>query len=125
MGYGDEAVYEKVKGAKVISVEGPSLRFEDGRELEFGLEGDCCSSSTFTDEDQFKELVGATIQSIEERDGASDLAGRDYSVDYAECRSWHFLVFVTSKGHVTIDWHNDSNGYYDGWVIPNLTGEKV
>lgn len=29
---------------------------------------------------------------------------------------WAFLVFETDRGHATIDWRNDSNGYYSGNV---------
>lgn len=33
-----------------------------------------------------------------------------------DCDTWHFLVFTTDKGHVTLDWRNRSNGYYDGAI---------
>jgi hypothetical protein len=84
----------------------------------FHLTGDCCSSSHFTDIGQFDELIGATILEVDERIGESrpnlesDLRAR--SDEYHDVLSWHFLVFATNKGHVTVDWHNDSNGYYDG-----------
>lgn len=36
---------------------------------------------------------------------------------------WYFLVFFTSGGHVTIDWRNDSNGYYAGTICLSVKGE--
>lgn len=121
--YGNEKVYAKVIGLTVDNVKDATLYLSDGARLEISLDGECCSMSEFTDMDQFKELIGAKIQKIEERDGTSDLVGRVYpddDDDDAECRSWHFLVFETDKGHVTVDWHNDSNGCYDGEVCLNL-----
>ena len=87
------------------------LVFDNGQRVSADLHGDCCSSSSFTDAKQFDELVGARIRSVEEREGGE--VGRG---EWDDVRKSHFLVFVTDKGHVTIDWHNDSNGYYDGWV---------
>lgn len=125
---GDEKIYEAVKGAKIASVtktsnEDVRLALDDGRALRLWLDGDCCSSSYYTDTTQFDELIGATIQSVEERDGESH-AGLDAEAAKTDkdrdAVSWHFLVFATDKGHVTIDWRNDSNGYYDGDVHPEI-----
>lgn len=115
-----------IVGATVLSVEADedwaSLKFADGRVLRFRLEGDCCSSSYFTaPKEQFGELVGARIHEIEERqqfpDDKNDI--EKYPQEGGDI-SWHFLVFTTDKGHVTIDWRNDSNGYYDGSIHPEL-----
>lgn len=130
--YGTSEIYAKAVGAKVKSVAtvedmtGAHLLLEDGRTLTLDLYGDCCSHSFFTDGDQFNELVGSTIWAIDERDGMSDPTIGDVKTvldenDNAESISWHFLVFTTDKGHVTLDWRNDSNGYYDGEVHPSIT----
>lgn len=132
MGWNDKEIYDKVKGRTVAEVllggkdrsgkDGVYLIFEDGAGLGLSLEGDCCSYSFFTDPKQFMELKGTVIREIEERDGES-VFGLDASARATECVddiSWHFLVFVTNHGHVTIDWRNDSNGYYDGWVCVNF-----
>lgn len=107
-------VSQRFIGRKVESVEAVGndrvhLTLGDGQVATLRLEDDCCSQSYFTDTAQFDELRGATIQGVEERDGPEV---RDYG--NVECVRWHFLVFVTDRGHVTIDWRNDSNGYYDG-----------
>jgi hypothetical protein len=122
--YGNEEVYEKVKGAKVFTVEAASdapvaLVFEDGRKLILALDGDCCSSSYYSDPEQFDELIGTTIQEIEEVSGKSH-EGLPDNDGLDSCTLWSFLKFTTNKGHVTIDWRNDSNGYYSGSVAPRL-----
>lgn len=120
--FNNEEVWNAVKGKKVVSItagQEPDVNFEDGRRLHLRLDGDCCSSSYFTDLEQFNELIGATIQNIEERDGESVLAKTKTLTSVANV-SWHFLVLETDKGHVTIDWRNDSNGYYDGSVCPTI-----
>lgn len=102
-------------GCTVISVHGTDLVLSNGMTLRCEVEGDCCSRSYFTEEDQFKELEGAIIHDVEERHGKSH-DGLNDAPD-ADCTRWHFLVFTTNRGHVTIDWRNESNGYYDGTVF--------
>jgi hypothetical protein len=101
-----------VAGRTVSHVEEATLRFADGTGIRFWLSGDCCSQSDWTKVEQFKDLLGSKIFDAEERYGHSD--NNLPEPENSDCISWHFLVFVTDKGHVTIDWHNDSNGYYDG-----------
>lgn len=95
-----------------------TITFDDGTSLMVHLEGDCCSDSFFTDQDQFTELEGSKILSVERR-GSGDhtpSVKSQQEPQRQEESSWAFLVFITDKGHVTIDWRNDSNGYYGGWV---------
>lgn len=112
-------MYAPMYGLKVIAVDRSSLFFENGDSARFELDGDCCSTSDFTDDAMlaFKELIGRTIVSIEDRDGSSSQAVEEKYPE-GDQLSWHFLVITTDKGHVTIDWRNDSNGYYDGTCFP-------
>ncbi len=109
----------KVTGISVLKDYEVSLLLDGGWQARLWLDADCCSNSFFTDMTQFDELVGATIVEFEERHGKSR---EDLKEDNLrdECPSWHFLVIKTDKGHVTIDWRNDSNGYYDGILNLNL-----
>ncbi len=110
--------YEKLIGKMVIAVDGAKIYLDSGEAFEFVLDGDCCSHSDFTEDglDAFLELIGAVILACEEREPLEP--GREEKVNAkypkGDVLSWHFLVFTTDKGHVTIDWRNDSNGYYDG-----------
>jgi hypothetical protein len=90
------------------------LVFEDGKAVDVIVEGDCCSSSYYVDPSQFDELVGAVIRKVEPRN--SDDSKDVDNVAEGKYLRWHFLVFVTDKGHVTIDFRNESNGYYSGFV---------
>ena len=112
-------ILEELAGKKVTGISGYpddgtcSLIVDHSSIVTFALEGDCCSHSYYTDVKQFNELVGATISKVEERHG-DQIKERQAEAAGAESVRWHFLVFTTDKGHVTIDWRNDSNGYYDG-----------
>lgn len=88
-----------------------TLHLDTGESVVLDLYGDCCSQSFYTDPAQFNELVGAKVQAVAERAGESPNGGET---------SPHFLVFETDRGHVTIDWRNESNGYYDGWVASKV-----
>lgn len=92
------------------SDDGARIDFTDGSAVQLELYGDCCSLSFFTDTKQFDEIVGAKLLAVEQRDGEG------FDDPKVEHVSPHFLVFTTDRGHVTIDWRNESNGYYDGWI---------
>lgn len=109
----------------------PILYLDTGKAWRFDLFGDCCSVSEYTPEGlaAFQELLGAEIRGVEDRcaeirmdqsAGREDLTARETKLiekyPPEDHDSWHFLVFITDRGHVTIDWRNMSNGYYDGNV---------
>lgn len=123
--YNAEEAFEQLKGLMITKVEAEgsdaSIFFENGQELQLNLEGDCCSHSYFQDPSQFNELVDSVVISIEERSGASSDEVEALGDGDPECVQWYFLVFVTDKGHVTIDWRNDSNGYYSGFLHVRLS----
>lgn len=120
-----EELNKKLKGKSVLAVQvdgedGPaSLVLDDGVVVHFSLYAECCSESFFTDPSQWNELLGSVIQCVEERSECERIPAGHPTKD-PECRDveslWSFLVFTTNKGYVTIDWRNDSNGYYSGEV---------
>ncbi|MDE2425647.1 MAG: hypothetical protein KGO96_07050 [Elusimicrobia bacterium] len=86
------------------------LIMDDSTNILVVLDGDCCSGSYFEDKNQFDELIGSKITEVlEEEDRTEDNGAWERII-------WSFLKFTTDKGHVTIDWRNESNGYYSGWV---------
>lgn len=119
--------YKKVYGARVFKINynqdadvvdlvcQRSSQEKGYEEIHLRLEltGDCCSHSFYTDPKQFLELMGSTITHIEERENKTDETDD-------EVQRWKFLVFTTDRGHVTIDWRNDSNGYYDGEITATI-----
>ena len=108
----------RVVSAFALSEDGEraDIHFRDGTRLDLVLAG-VCSRSYFHDAAQFRPLIGATIRSIEERELG------EVENPESECTRAHCLVFITDRGHETIDWRNDSNGYYDGYVVANFEGD--
>lgn len=100
---------------------------DSGDAFRFELYGDCCSSSHFTADAlaQFRELIGARILAVEDRTNDEPAPSLN-EANPGDVNSWHFLVFTTDRGHVTIDWRNDSNGYYDGMLsMQSIAGLNV
>lgn len=134
----DDALNKPFAGRTVVFVDGAVLYLDNGDAWEFKLDGDCCSSSEYTPEGlgAFQDLLGRRIQKVEDRHGGNvgyrgdegelnprvQKLARQYPP--SESDSWHFLIFETDRGHVTVDWRNQSNGYYDGSIslvaVPRL-----
>lgn len=98
----------------------------DGRVLSIQLEGDCCSSSFFDDYSKVdaRGLFGHRLMSME------SVGRKAPEVDTIARRgddstAYHALIIRTDKESVTIDWRNESNGYYDGWANVFIDGVKV
>lgn len=112
------AVEIRQTGERILWLRGVKdtarLLLDDGRVLQLQLDAECCSSSYFADRQQFDDLIGATIRAVELRGGKTE---RDEDGDKIE---WAFLVFTTDRGHVTIDWRNDSSGPYSGWLTAEI-----
>ena len=76
-------------------------------------EGQCCSISWFESIDDPAALLG-TIHAIHHL----DLPHRDSPDNEDEAsRAYYGLKISTEKGSAVIDYRNDSNGYYGGYVI--------
>lgn len=73
-------------------------------------EGDCCSSSWFESVDDPAALLG-TVQEVEEIP-MPDLGNQP---DH-EVMRYYGLKITTEKGRAVIDYRNDSNGYYGGYL---------
>ncbi|MBU1767943.1 MAG: hypothetical protein KJ648_07565 [Candidatus Omnitrophica bacterium] len=109
--------FEPLLGGKVLRVETAETRVvitTDKGTLVGVLEGECCSESFFTDPTQFHPLVGSRLLAVEDR---SEGTPSFCAPARQESMIWSFLVFTTDRGHVTIDWRNDSNGYYSGELV--------
>jgi hypothetical protein len=98
----------------------------DGLRFHVELEGDCCSSSFFDDNSKLdaEGLLGEQLMSIEEvgRERPESDPLRHRTTEHIE---YHALLIRTDKQSITVDWRNESNGYYDGWVNVWLDGQKL
>lgn len=107
-----ELVSKTITGILVGDDEG-SLMFETttGPVL-FEVEGDCCSSSWFSDVLGVEALLGQTVLSVEDNpmDGYNVEDGRGRQ-DSDQVYGW---TIATAKGRATVAFRNSSNGYYGG-----------
>lgn len=101
------------------------LTFIDGADATYSVEGDCCSRSWIEHLEQPAGLEGATITAVEDGGGVP--------WDGHECRktdptkwandcghdslSVYNTIFRTDKGDVVLEYRNDSNGYYGGYLV--------
>lgn len=78
--------------------------------------GDCCSHSWIESIDA-PEVLEGEILGVEEIP-MPDL-GRQSSLHHPEavdCVKYYGLKITTRRGRCVIDYRNDSNGYYGGWM---------
>lgn len=103
-----------------VEENGESITFymEDG-EFKFNAIGDCCSSSWIESVEGQEDIIGHRVLEIVEH----TIQAYDYEKDGAINKTPHYdhlqvytYDIVTSNGICTIDFRNDSNGYYGGWL---------
>ena len=124
MSYGND--FEDLVGKKILALhgDGDTLEFVTPTGvLQYGCEGDCCSSSWFAHISGIDNLVGHTVTKTEnialDSITPADETGRDCLVQYG-------FRISTDKGYFEIDMRNESNGYYGGYIIgPSEKGEAT
>jgi hypothetical protein len=78
----------------------------DGKKYKFLHYQDCCEHVYIEDiEGDIKDLEGAPILIAEEVSSES-------ADEFGESCTWTFYKFATNKGHVTVRWLGESNGFY-------------
>lgn len=110
--------FEALVGKKIKAVYGGKGEtyigfLTDKGYIEYGCEGDCCSSSWFEHISGIEYLVGATVKETEEI--SLDSITDEDQVGH-ECLQSYGFQLITDKGYFSIDLRNSSNGYYGGWV---------
>ena len=91
----------------------------DGKWFVITAVGECCSHSWFEHCDNANAFDGAQLFEFE--DVSLDTIKTDYEVIRV-----NMLKFKTSKGYCTIEFRNESNGYYSGWAeIDEVSEENV
>jgi len=104
---------EELKGktlTKVWRVGDDVLEFQTdcGERYRLYHSQDCCENVNLAEViGDIDDLVGAPILEAEERTSREDKPS-----DYAESWTWTFYKLGTIKGHVTLRWLGESNGYY-------------
>jgi hypothetical protein len=108
-----------------------TFRFQDGFTRSYGVEGDCCSRSWIEHLETPPDIRGATITSVEDSSGVEpydDHACVSYDYDKSDtenkaagyCGHDSLAVyntrFRTDRGDIVLEYRNDSNGYYGGYL---------
>lgn len=122
MGWRDEEnIWKRCVGKTLIKAH-----FDDGDvhlvfpdfEVVGSPAGDCCSHSWVENLDDFG--TSGKFVKVEEVD--SKFVATDDQLAQADCLSLYCTKILTTEGEVLIDYRNDSNGYYGGylnWSIKN------
>lgn len=102
---------------------------ENGAEIAYGVEGDCCSHSWIEHLDVPPYVIGETLTGVEDGGGVPwdghECVDRKYDDDYnvitEGCGHDSLQVyntrFRTPKGDIVLEYRNDSNGYYGGYLV--------
>jgi hypothetical protein len=106
------------------------LRFQDGSDRSYGVEGDCCSTSWIEHLEMPPDVRGAVILSVDDGGEVEPWDGhvcvetqydKDYKVRKEGCGHESLAVyntrFHTNKGDIVMEYRNDSNGYYGGYLV--------
>lgn len=107
------------KDLQTIKIEGRTLSFllKDGTVIDFDVHGDCCSRSYIEDIDNPEIFQDATFLSVETVSGHEELIDPDEDGYSSEVHKWTFYKFKTTKGMCTLSFRNESNGYYNGYLV--------
>lgn len=91
------------------------LRLEGNYKLPVFIrgEGDCCSHTWIEDVVNIDALRQARIETVVERECPDKKEERkEFNVV-----AFYELVITTSRGVAVVDYRNESNGYYGGWLV--------
>lgn len=106
---------EELKGKTLVSVSGAHegserIVFEADSGATYAMlhHQDCCETVALAEVvGDVNDLIGSPILEAEEVTNRNDKPS-----EYAESWTWTFYKVGTIKGHVTLRWLGESNGYY-------------
>lgn len=126
--FGDDGLYEELGGRplKSVTLSDDKSRivfaFTEGPDVAFSVEGDCCSSSWIEHLDVPPDVIGEVLVGVEDAAGVpwdghtcapcdpGNKCGHDVLAVYN-------TRFRTAKGDIVLEYRNDSNGYYGGYLV--------
>jgi hypothetical protein len=102
------------KTIAALSLTDDALHFTMGDGSKFRLFDDgqsCCERRYMRTDDNLADYVGATLKSMETRDGPT------VEDEHGEPHDVQFLAIITDRGELVCSSHNEHNGYYGGFSI--------
>ena len=122
----NKLIGKKIKGVNLSNdKERFAIHLED-KTVVYGVEGDCCSQSWIEHLEMPKDIEGAIIVSVKDSPGVPwdghECRGMTPPEQYLhDCGHEHLQVyetrFRTDRGDVVLEYRNDSNGYYGGYLV--------
>src|SRR4051794_31285794 len=96
--------------AVYVAADGGAIKFDvqDGEPVIARADGDCCSHSWIEYVETPENLLG-TVSAVEDLD--LDKPGEDKDGEFIQ---FYGCKISTEKGSSTLDYRNESNGYYGG-----------
>ncbi len=109
---------EVLKGEVITKIDGLTngndrvvFTLQNGKSYVMYHSQNCCESVDIEDIiGDVDDLIGATILEAEEVESGENPEG--VTKEYQDSFTWTFYKLGTIKGHVTIRWYGQSNGYY-------------
>jgi len=118
-GYGDK--FANIGGRKIASVELSgdkeqfTIHFQEGPDVAFGVEGECCSKSWIEHLTVPDDIAGAKVVGINDGYGPDETDPE--VIENYECLQVYQTHFETTKGDIVLEYRNDSSGYYGGYLV--------
>lgn len=103
----------EIHGMKISADKMALLLMLDEKEASLALcEAECCSYTWIENIELPKNIFPTKVFSVEEIEmpDLGDMPGCDIV-------SYYGIKITTDKGHIIIDYRNDSNGYYGGGLV--------
>ena len=101
-----------------------SFTFQDGSIRSFAVEGECCSTSWIEHLEAPANLAGALISEVFDSSAVpwdGHVCGNEAADGRRpcghDCLKVYNTVFRTNKGDIVLEYRNDSNGYYGGYLV--------
>ena len=116
MGIRNSLVGKTITGYE-LEPGGGSLRLDilGGDPVVLEVEGECCSDSWIESIDDDQALLG-TVTDVEHIEMPDSPDRPPHPEDEYTYRAYYGLKITTNRGRCVIDYRNDSNGYYGGWI---------
>ena len=109
-----ELIGKKINSLRINNDQSVLVFDTDHGAVAYAVCGDCCSESWFADIIGVNELLGGTVQTVDEvsMEGYNVEDGRTRQ----ECDEAYGYKLTTNKGYIDIVFRNSSNGYYGGEI---------
>ena len=100
-----------------------TLCYTDGTESHYRAMGDCCSESWIEHITVPADIDGASITGVSQsgyvsgrRATPEEYAKTEAERQYVDSLEVYHSAIQTDRGEVIVEYRNDSNGYYGGWL---------